>query len=61
MSSSRNVCPVCGYDELFEPARTAGSGGSFEICASCGFQFGVSGKLGVMLTGESQYWSLDNL
>ena len=35
-------CPVCGYDELYEPPRSAEGGGSYEICPSCGFQFGVS-------------------
>jgi hypothetical protein len=35
-------CPVCGYPQLQEPPRPAGSGGSYEICPSCGFQFGVS-------------------
>lgn len=36
------VCPVCGYDQLEEDPRPAFGGGSFEICPSCGFQFGVS-------------------
>jgi hypothetical protein len=35
-------CPVCGWPGLHEPARTPESGGSYEICPSCGFQFGVS-------------------
>jgi hypothetical protein len=35
-------CPVCGYPKLREKPRTADGGGSFEICPSCGFQFGVS-------------------
>jgi hypothetical protein len=35
-------CPVCGFAGLDEPPRTAGGGGSYEICPSCGFQFGVS-------------------
>jgi len=35
-------CPVCAYPDLREPARRAHSGGSYEICPSCGFQFGVS-------------------
>ena len=34
-------CPVCGYTELAEPAYS-GNAGSYEICPSCGFQFGVS-------------------
>ena len=35
-------CPVCGYPKLSEQPRTASDGGSFEICPSCGFQFGVT-------------------
>ncbi|MBO0684969.1 MAG: hypothetical protein J2P45_17600 [Candidatus Dormibacteraeota bacterium] len=35
-------CPVCGWPKLDEPARTAESGASYEICPSCGFQFGFS-------------------
>lgn len=34
-------CPVCGYPELTEPPRTE-DGGSYEICPSCGFEFGVT-------------------
>ena len=36
------TCPVCGYPRLTEKPRTRAGGGSFEICPSCGFQFGVS-------------------
>jgi hypothetical protein len=36
------VCPVCGYDGLDEDPRPVSGGGSFEICPSCGFQFGVT-------------------
>lgn len=35
-------CPVCGYPKLAEPPRPKTGGGSYEICPSCGFQFGVS-------------------
>lgn len=35
-------CPVCGYPALTEPPRSPGSGGSYEICPSCGFEFGVT-------------------
>jgi hypothetical protein len=35
------TCPVCGYPELQEPPRAPAGGGSYEICPSCGFQFGV--------------------
>jgi hypothetical protein len=37
-----HLCPICGYPELTEIPRTTGGGGSYEICPSCGFQFGVS-------------------
>jgi len=40
--SKTYLCPVCGFDRLREPPRTATGGGSFEICPSCGFEFGVS-------------------
>jgi len=35
-------CPVCGYSKLSEPPRSRSGGASYEICPSCGFQFGVS-------------------
>jgi hypothetical protein len=35
------ICPVCGYPQLAEPPRSPSGGGSYEICPSCGFQFGV--------------------
>jgi hypothetical protein len=35
-------CPVCGYPGLEDPPRGDATGGSYEICPSCGFQFGVS-------------------
>ena len=39
----RFTCPVCGYPGLFERAYSARTGlGSYEICPSCGFEFGVS-------------------
>jgi hypothetical protein len=37
-----HMCPACGYPALQESPRSAKGGGSFEICPSCGFQFGVS-------------------
>ena len=37
-----HTCPVCGYPRLLEKPHTREGGGSFEICPSCGFQFGVS-------------------
>lgn len=34
------TCPVCGYPGLSEEPRSPTSGASYEICPSCGFQFG---------------------
>jgi predicted RNA-binding Zn-ribbon protein involved in translation (DUF1610 family) len=40
---SRYLCPVCGFDLLTEPPRSpVTGGGSYEICPSCGFEFGVT-------------------
>ena len=38
-----NICPVCGFTSLREPPRSPQTGaGSYEICPSCGFEFGVT-------------------
>ena len=43
MAEMKFTCPVCGYPELEEPPRSPRTGGgSYEICPSCGFQFGVT-------------------
>lgn len=42
VTPSLGTCPICGYEGLGEPARTESGGGSYEICSSCGFQFGVT-------------------
>lgn len=36
------ICPACGYPELDEPPRSGSGGGSYEICSSCGFEFGYT-------------------
>jgi len=36
------TCPVCGFPSLMEPPRGTSDGGSYEICPSCAFQFGVT-------------------
>ncbi|MFZ0226653.1 MAG: hypothetical protein WAL41_06865 [Mycobacterium sp.] len=37
------LCPVCGFRDLLETPRSPRTGGaSYEICPSCGFEFGVS-------------------
>ncbi|MEX2659802.1 MAG: hypothetical protein WD232_08895 [Acidimicrobiales bacterium] len=40
--STTHTCPVCGFTGLDEPARSRSGGGSYEICLSCDFQFGVT-------------------
>ena len=35
-------CPVCGFDGLYEPAYSRCGAGSYEICPSCDFEFGVT-------------------
>jgi hypothetical protein len=40
--ATTHVCPVCGYDGLYDPPRLADGGASNEICRCCGFEFGVS-------------------
>ena len=37
---ARFMCPVCGCGELKKPPRSETTGGSYEICPCCGFQFG---------------------
>ena len=37
-----HLCPVCGFPKLIEAPRSLSGGGSYEICPSCGFEFGVS-------------------
>jgi hypothetical protein len=34
------TCPVCGFPELSEPPYDAQGCASFEICPSCGTEFG---------------------
>ena len=35
-----NICPVCGYNNLYDPPYNSEGLGSFEICPCCGFEFG---------------------
>lgn len=35
-----NVCPVCGYPSLEEPSYDETGSPSYEICPSCGTEFG---------------------
>lgn len=36
-----NICPICGYPDLDEPAYDR-EVGSLEICPSCSFQYGFT-------------------
>ncbi len=36
----KNICPVCGYPELSEPAYDKSENPSFDICSSCHYHFG---------------------
>ncbi|MBI1820941.1 MAG: hypothetical protein HYR79_04455 [Nitrospirae bacterium] len=36
------TCPVCGFPSLDELPRSESGGGSYEICPSCGFEFGYT-------------------
>lgn len=36
-----HVCLVCGYPHLKSAPRSPSGGGSYEICPSCGYQYGV--------------------
>jgi hypothetical protein len=68
-SKMGHTCPVFGYPSLTESARSPRSGrGSYEICPSCGFQFGVTDDdLGYTYEewrtkwiAEGASWSSDN-
>ena len=37
----KHFCPVCGFNNLKEPVRGKEGEPSFEICPSCGVEFGV--------------------
>lgn len=55
-----HLCPVCGYDGLLEPAYDEFGGGSFEICASCGFEYGYDdGSEGVTHEEYRNRWLAD--
>lgn len=44
-SQTLSLCPVCGFDGFDEPTWTP-TGGSQEICPSCGIQFGYTDHAG---------------
>jgi ribosomal protein L37E len=38
----KNICPVCGFDGLKEPAFGPHNEPSYEICPRCGFEPGYN-------------------
>ena len=51
------TCPICGFPGLGETPRGKDGGGSYEICPSCGFQFGVSdGDRGISFEEWRKDW-----
>jgi len=44
--NKRHTCPVCGYDGLSEQPWEFEGNASFEICPSCGIQFGYDDAAG---------------
>lgn len=42
LNEKKYLCPVCGYSDLDEPAYDEYGCASFEICPSCGTEFGYS-------------------
>jgi hypothetical protein len=56
--NSTYCCSVCGYEKLDKPPYTGGIGsGSYEICPSCGFQFGVTDEdRGVSFSEWRESW-----
>ncbi len=39
---AKYLCPVCGYDGLTGPAYDSSGVGTYDICACCGYEFGVT-------------------
>ena len=58
MVAVTHLCPVCGYDGLYDPPRSPTTGGgSYEICPSCGFEFGVTDDdLGISYVDWRRLW-----
>src|SRR3954454_23354100 len=56
------TCPVCGFPGLTEPPMSRSGGGSYEICPSCGFQFGVDDEdRGETYAGWRERWIAEGM
>jgi hypothetical protein len=44
MPNNHFTCPVCGYPDLDEPPYDKYGCSSFDICPSCGTEFGLDDK-----------------
>lgn len=57
------LCPACGYPGLQElPRSPCTGGGSYEICPSCGFEFGVTDDdLGYTYDDWRRRWVADGM
>lgn len=45
MATNRYVCPVCGFPDLEEPPYDDKGCPTYEICPSCGTEFGYQDAL----------------
>jgi hypothetical protein len=43
MDKKKHICPVCEFNGLKEEAFGPDNEPSYEICPSCGFEFGFDG------------------
>ena len=56
------TCLVCGYPNLTALPRNDATGGSYEICPSCGFQYGVSDEdRGFTYASWRKQWIADGM
>lgn len=46
MNKQKYICPICGYDELDEPAYGENGEPSYNICPCCCFEYGVDDSCG---------------
>ena len=54
-------CPVCGFSGLDKPSYDAAGTPSYETCASCAFEFGVTEVMGYDVTEWRRRWIQDGM